>query len=229
MSTIAELRLPFPDTTLETAFEYAPDATFELESSVSKTRPCLWVSDVSLGLAREAFDADPSVEAYELVVETDSRLLFDVTFEDGAGIDQLWDPLLADGGSLLEAWGADGWWQVRVRFPDRDALCNAYDRLVDQGINADLRRVTNVTESDDPETRLTPEQREALEAALEHGYFEIPRRISMEELADELGISHQALSERFRRAYETLVDEELQPASGGATDERATGTRSAAK
>ncbi|RQG89039.1 bacterio-opsin activator [Natrarchaeobius halalkaliphilus] len=211
MSTIAELRFPVPDTTLETAFEYAPDATFELESSVSKTRPCLWVSGVDRDLAVASFDADPTVEACELVVETNSRLLFDVTFGDGAGIDQLCDPLLSDGGSLLEAWATDGWWQVRVRFPDRDALCNAYDRLVDRDINADLRRVTDVTDTAEPETRLTPQQREALEAALEYGYFEIPRRISMEELAAELGISHQALSERFRRAYETLVDEELQP------------------
>ncbi|MEY7849948.1 helix-turn-helix domain-containing protein [Natrarchaeobius sp. A-rgal3] len=219
MSTIAELRFPVPDTTLETAFEYVPDATFELESSVSKTRPCLWVSGVDHERIESAFDADPSVDGYELLVETRSRSLFDVSFTDGAGIDRLCDPLLADGGSLLEAWSTDGWWQVRIRFPDRDALCNAYDRLVERDINADLRRVTDVSEAAEPDTRLTPEQREALEAALEYGYFEIPRRISMEELAAELDISHQALSERFRRAYETLVDEELQP----------TGERSAAE
>ncbi|RQG97492.1 helix-turn-helix domain-containing protein [Natrarchaeobius oligotrophus] len=219
MSTIAELRFPVPDTTLETAFEHAPDATFELESSVSKTRPCLWVAGVDRDRTASAFEADPTVEAYELVVETQSRLLFDVRFADGSGIDQLCDPLLVDGGSLLEAWASDGWWQVRVRFPDRDALCNAYDRLVDRDVNADLRRVTDVSETADPDTRLTPQQREALEAALEYGYFEIPRRISMEELAAELGISHQALSERFRRAYETLVDEELQPAGERSTAE----------
>ncbi|TYT62767.1 helix-turn-helix domain-containing protein [Natrialba swarupiae] len=219
MSTIAELRFPVPDTTLETAFEHAPDATFELESSVSKTRPCLWVSGVDHERVESAFDADPSVDGYDLLVETRSRLLFDVSFTNGSGIDRLCDPLLADGGSLLEAWATDGWWQVRIRFPDRDALCNAYDRLVERDINADLRRVTDVSETAEPETRLTPEQREALEAALEYGYFEIPRRISMEELAAELGISHQALSERFRRAYETLVDEELQPTGERSTAE----------
>ncbi|ELY63561.1 helix-turn-helix domain-containing protein, partial [Natronobacterium gregoryi] len=120
---------------------------------------------------------------------------------------------LVDGGSLLEAWGANGWWQIKTRFPDRDALCTGYDRLADQGIDADLRRVTDVHDRTEIDTRLTPEQREALEAALEYGYFEIPRRISMEELAEELGISHQALSERFRRAYETLVNDELEPAN----------------
>ena len=219
MSTIAELRLPAPETTLATAFEHAPDATFDLESSVSKTNPCLWVSGVDRDGIEVAFEADPSVEAYELVVETRTRLLYDVVFPDGDGISRLCDPLLEDGGSLLEAWGTDGWWQVRVRFPDRTALTNAYDRLVERDVNVDLRRVSDVTGGGEPETRLTPQQREALEAALKYGYFEIPRRISMEELADELDISHQALSERFRRAYETLVDEELQPVGEQSTAE----------
>lgn len=213
MSTIAELRLSAADTTLEATFDRVPDVTFELESSVSKNRPSLWASDVEREQVERAFDADPSVVASELLVETDRRLLFDVRFTDDRGIDRLYDGLLVDGGSLLEAWGANGWWQVKTRFPDRDALCNGYDRLVEQGVDADLRRVTDVHERTEVDTRLTDEQREALEAALEYGYFEIPRRISMEELAGELGISHQALSERFRRAYETLVNDELEPAS----------------
>ncbi|SEW14395.1 helix-turn-helix domain-containing protein [Natrinema salifodinae] len=212
MSTIADLRLPAADAALAIAFERAPEATFELESSVSKTRPSLWVAGVDRETVERAFAADPTVAAAELLVETDSRLLYDVTFVEETDTTRLWDDLLVDGGSLLEARASDGWWQVTVRYRDRDTLCDAYDRLVDRGINADLRRVTDVSEAGDRETRLTPEQEEALEAALEYGYFEIPRDISMEELADELGISHQALSERFRRAYETLVDAELQPA-----------------
>ncbi|ELY67919.1 helix-turn-helix domain-containing protein [Natrinema versiforme] len=215
MSTIADLRLPAAESALATTFERASTATFELESSVSKTRPSLWVSGVDRETADAAFAADPSVAAADLLVETESRLLYDVTFAEGAGTNRLWDDLLADGGSLLEARASDGWWQMTVRYRDRDTLCDAYDRLVDRGVNADLRRVTDVTDADDRETRLTPEQQEALEAALEYGYFEIPRSISMEELAEELGISHQALSERFRRAYETLVDAELQPAGEG--------------
>ncbi len=211
MSTIAEFRLPAAQTTLGTALEYAPEATFELESSVSKTCPSLWVSDVGRDTAVAAFETDPSVAEYELLVETKSRLLFDVTFVEGTM--RLRDELLANGGSVLEMWGTDGWWQVRVRFPDRDTLVEAYDRLEASGISVDLRRVSDVSGVTGEETRLTPQQQEALEAALEHGYFEIPRGISMEELAEELGISHQALSERFRRAYETLVDDELQPAS----------------
>lgn len=55
---------------------------------------------------------------------------------------------------------------------------------------------------------LTSEQYEALTEAIQYGYFEIPRDISLVELAAELDISHQALSERLRRAYRTLISEE---------------------
>ncbi|MFB9808291.1 helix-turn-helix domain-containing protein [Haladaptatus pallidirubidus] len=46
-------------------------------------------------------------------------------------------------------------------------------------------------------------------AALESGYYDIPRGISGEELSDDLGISHQALSERLRRAYKNLISNAL--------------------
>ncbi len=211
MPTIAEFRLPAEDVALAETFDRTPDATVRFESSVSKTLPCLWVADVDRADLEAGFDADPTVESAELLVETDGRYLYDVTFTDD--VVQLCDALLAEGGSLLEMRGTNGWWQVRMRFRDRDALCRAHDELAARGVNADVQRVTDLTETTAAHTRLTPEQQEALAAAFECGYFDIPRGISMEELADELDISHQALSERLRRAYETLVDSELQPAS----------------
>ncbi|MFC4988113.1 helix-turn-helix domain-containing protein [Saliphagus infecundisoli] len=57
---------------------------------------------------------------------------------------------------------------------------------------------------------LTTGQEEALTMALARGYCDIPRTVDMEELADELGVSHQALSERLRRAHGTLVGNALE-------------------
>ncbi|WP_254769225.1 helix-turn-helix domain-containing protein [Salinilacihabitans rarus] len=206
MSTIAEFRIPAADSVMSATFERAPEATFEFESSVSKSLPSLWVSGVDPGTIEPAFEADPSIESSELLVETDDRLLYDVEYADSV---HLYDDLLADGGSLLDVYGADGWWRIKMRFRNREELGRTHDRLVERGVNADLARVTNVERLTTADTQLTAEQQEALEAALEYGYFEIPRGISMEDLAAELGISHQALSERLRRAYETLVDAEL--------------------
>jgi hypothetical protein len=56
---------------------------------------------------------------------------------------------------------------------------------------------------------VTPEQREALVAALEAGFYEAPQGATMAEVADTIGISQQALSERLRRAHGNLLSNVL--------------------
>jgi predicted DNA binding protein len=56
---------------------------------------------------------------------------------------------------------------------------------------------------------LTETQREALVLAHERGYYDSPRETSLEEIADELGITQQSLSSRLRRGYRRLVGETL--------------------
>ncbi|AFK21500.1 transcriptional regulator (plasmid) [Haloferax mediterranei ATCC 33500] len=51
---------------------------------------------------------------------------------------------------------------------------------------------------------LTPAQEESLRVAVEMGYFELPRTITAEDVADELGISKSAFLERLRRAQQSL-------------------------
>ncbi|MGQ0536813.1 MAG: helix-turn-helix domain-containing protein [Methanobacteriota archaeon] len=53
--------------------------------------------------------------------------------------------------------------------------------------------------------RLTPRQRIALLAAVRAGYYEIPRRVTLRDLAGEMTMSATALSELLRRAEATLV------------------------
>lgn len=43
----------------------------------------------------------------------------------------------------------------------------------------------------------------------EHGYYDIPREAQLEDIATELDISHQALSERFHRAIRSLIENTL--------------------
>ncbi|WP_254763507.1 helix-turn-helix domain-containing protein [Natrinema marinum] len=57
-------------------------------------------------------------------------------------------------------------------------------------------------ESDD---ELPPEQRDALRAAVERGYYETPRRIDLSDLADVLEIPRSTLSYRLRRAEASLA------------------------
>lgn len=61
----------------------------------------------------------------------------------------------------------------------------------------------------DPDDALPPKQAEALEAAVEAGYYETPREIEAYELAEELGIPGSTLTYRLRRAEAWLAKDYL--------------------
>lgn len=52
---------------------------------------------------------------------------------------------------------------------------------------------------------LTTKQRETLELALESGYYERPRTVDLTYLAEELGVSKSAVSQRLRTAETKLI------------------------
>lgn len=64
----------------------------------------------------------------------------------------------------------------------------------------------------DDESSLPEEQRTALRAAVDRGYYETPREVDLSELAEELGMPRSTLSYRLRRAESrlatTFVDEQ---------------------
>lgn len=74
----------------------------------------------------------------------------------------------------------------------------------------DVLRVTELDpEHSEPGTNpagsLPPEQRAALRAAVEYGYYETPREIDLEDLATKLEIPRSTLSYRLRRAEAALA------------------------
>lgn len=58
-----------------------------------------------------------------------------------------------------------------------------------------------------PELVLTPTQRETLETAYEHGYFDDPRNATVAELANQLEVSASAVSGRLRRGTKALLED----------------------
>lgn len=207
MTTVVDLNVHATDTVMGSVFEEVPALTCDMEQAIASEGYRLWLTGVERDAIDTALEGAPSVSAYSAVLSGDERWLYDLEFtEDTVNVFEV----AADGqGTVLNASAADGRWNIRARFGDREDVSRVYDRLVDQDVTVDLVRLTDLTEESLPEHGLTPKQYETLLAAHEHGYFTIPRETSMQELATELGVSHQALSERLRRAYRTLVTTEL--------------------
>ncbi|MHC3436664.1 helix-turn-helix domain-containing protein [Natrialbaceae archaeon A-gly3] len=71
----------------------------------------------------------------------------------------------------------------------------------------EMLRLTDVDPDSDLEDEgaLPREQRDALRAAVDHGYYETPRQVELSELAEDLGIPRSTLSYRLRRAEAELA------------------------
>jgi predicted DNA binding protein len=104
-----------------------------------------------------------------------------------------------------------GWTQTRW-FATRDALVSFYDAWRAQDVPFVLERLYESPGERPDAMRLTTRQFDALRLAYIEGYFEVPRQSSLEELADELDISPQAVSERLRRAQFRLLENALSSA-----------------
>lgn len=116
--------------------------------------------------------------------------------------------LLAGDGFLLEATRGGDDWSVQARFPERSDVLTFRDGMVTDGVDIEVRTITDDVEST-PQFGVTDPQREVLLLALEHGYFTVPREASLSDLAAEMDISSQAASERLRRGTRTLVQNTL--------------------
>ena len=55
--------------------------------------------------------------------------------------------------------------------------------------------------------QLTDRQREILAAAVEVGYYEVPRQASHEDIADHLGIAPATVGEHLRKIESTVLKE----------------------
>jgi predicted DNA binding protein len=101
---------------------------------------------------------------------------------------------------MPNGWRQTGWFADRETF---ETLASFWQRNVEFR----LRRLTHDGEPESPGEGLTDPQREALRTAYELGFFEVPRRTSLEAVAAELGISASSASERLRRAESVLIEE----------------------
>jgi predicted DNA binding protein len=99
----------------------------------------------------------------------------------------------------------DGWF-VRLLLPDREALNHIWNYARDNDITFDIVEVYgNEDTSGESSYGLTEQQRAALRLAYRRGYFQEPRDVSLDEVAQELGLSSTAMSGRLRRGIRNLV------------------------
>jgi predicted DNA binding protein len=94
-----------------------------------------------------------------------------------------------------------GTWEIISPRKKIDALCELFD---DIGIIYSIASI-GALKKEEGQLALTKRQELVLEKALALGYYELPRRITLTELAEKLNIAKSTLSGILRRISKKLV------------------------
>lgn len=97
-----------------------------------------------------------------------------------------------------------------LEVPDHDALTQLLQRIHEGDVSVRTENISQAGLSADASVTidldvLTTKQRRTLELALDAGYYDRPREADLTYLADELGVSKSAVSQRLRTAETKLI------------------------
>jgi predicted DNA binding protein len=203
--TIADISVPGEVFAIGNVLAQHPDIYIELERLVplgDRLLPFFWISDGSTDHIESALEAEPVVDSITRLTEVDGEYLYQVSWTKPEH--SLVDVLLETEGVILEGKGVDRKWELRIRFPDHDRFRTFSEACEAQGFAVDLQGIYN-PHAPTIDQQLTATQWQTLAVAFERGYFDVPRRTSLKNLADHFDISEQAVSQRIRRGVRGLV------------------------
>ncbi|WP_336344547.1 helix-turn-helix domain-containing protein [Halalkalicoccus ordinarius] len=208
MATIAEVRIPSAQFALHHTLTTLEDTRFEIERIVAHeaehVMPYVWATGVDPDDLERVLGDDPSVEVAETLARPGDSVLYQMKWI--ASIEALIHILVDEEGTVLAAEGTPEGWFLRVLFPAREALSATYDFCREHDLEIDVQRIYNVDDGKQGRFGLTESQETTLTEAYNHGYYAVPREVSLSELAETLDVSHQALSERLRRSHRALIE-----------------------
>ncbi|WP_049926331.1 helix-turn-helix domain-containing protein [Halopiger goleimassiliensis] len=209
---IAEITLVHPELVLTPTIEAVPEVTTELEYQTIAAPGEYYLFFQAHGGDFDRFDravaTDPTVSDPVVIVDGDEFRVYRMRLTSS---ERLVLPKAADLGiRVLRAESGRGGWIATLEIPEREALREFRRLCTDLDVSFTVDRLFHADEeSAGEEYGLTPVQARTLVTAYEHGYFENPRGASVEDLADDLGVSSSAVSGRLRRGLGRLVENTL--------------------
>lgn len=212
MSISTRIYAEHPDLALSHTIRELPEVTIGVRSDAG-TDPvndeyAFWIEAPDFDAVDDALTDDPTVAAFSTLDDGGDVRTYRITYSDQA---TLVTPTILDmGGLTQEARSHESGWMLRLHLRDHDALVALDSFAEEHDIRLEILDLQHDTDPPSESTYgLTDAQIEALLAGYEHGYFDDPRQVTLEELASKLDVSNSALSGRLRRGYARLVDEVL--------------------
>jgi len=207
VTSIVEAAVPADQLGLAATLRAVPDTRVDAVRTVaagSESMLPVLVFDGHYEDVEPALRDDPSVASVSPLATLEKECVYQVEWTADAS-DRL-ETMFPEEGAVMRTRAADEKWCFRALFADRGPMEEWYHGCRDAGLDVDVESVHDPTESvRSRQHGLSRKQYVALETALQHGFYDIPRKVTLEELADEFDVSHQALSERLSRAHRSTI------------------------
>ncbi len=206
MATVMEFTSPTAEFPLGSVFENLPGVTVELERLIPHETmiiPYFWVRDVETEDVEAAFEEHAGVSNIRLVDSIGDEYLMRAEWvKEYFGI---LSALAKANVVVLSGIGTKEEWRFEVRGERQKTIAEFREYCQESDIPIAITAVHAMLPIQGEGYELTETQREALMLAHERGYFDTPREASLEEIANELGITQQSLSSRLRRGHRRLI------------------------
>lgn len=212
MCVVAKFTVPGEYCVISRSMPASSDVEIELDRIVplgGSIAPMLWVGGDPAAVERyaQALAEQPTIDRVTPLDPDGDRRLY--KFEWSEHPDGVMGHLLETDAAVLSAAGTVESIDFAIRFNTAEALSEFHTRCRESGINLEVTGVRQHHETEEQGPGLTAHQRETLLRAYEAGYYAVPREVTAVDLAGEMGISDQSLSERLRRAHARLVEHTL--------------------
>lgn len=221
MSVIATVTIPATEFPLGSLLDGDAERDVTVETMVPTSEgsiPYLWVPLEVVDSVLEGLETNSSVAAAAVVDDLDDSVLVKIEWDDR--VNGVLESIRENEAIVTNAVGTASQWTFRLRFPSYENLSTFYTTCVEQGISLELVQLHEAV-SPDSQHRfgLTGAQRDLIVSAYEAGYFDVPRKTTLVELGERLGISDSAVSQRLRRGLSTLINSTLvvEPQPSGRT------------
>lgn len=214
MSHVAEFTIPAEAFPFGKTLGEMPDIEIELDQIIptdESALPFFWVRGCDPEEFMESAEHEPRVHDTRLLEVVDTVALFRAEWTPDA---RIIDGLKQLDITIVESVGSAEHWRFEIRTQDRDTFAAFQNTFEEQGIPISLDRLYSLDELIDGDHRnLSPKQRDTLLTAHQEGYFDQPREITQDELAERFDVSRRAVSERLRRGINNLISETLLPSA----------------
>jgi predicted DNA binding protein len=211
MSLLAIVHIAHPDLALSPTIRENPNAVIRVMPQAAtdpETGLFFFFVENDSESVESVFERDHTVAEWQTVADSESGSVYQLQHTPETIL--LSPKTFELGGLMREATSDATGWTVRLQFTDREALSELWEFCENEDISFELQRMFRHQPWDVSNlTALTDPQLNTLLTAYEEGYFNEPREISLEGLAEILDISPTAVGGRIRRGTAALIETTL--------------------